>query len=194
MEVTGRPIHRLQCLIPRNVNGAGGFEYVLPLVARENEARDKREGLILSRGFLPYKYRHIGDRERIEDVSRQTFVGFVSQLEELQDHGFLEGNAYQDGRQQFTYANIDDISKTTNFLNRKQASVAVIEELHQLGDLNERHAKRYANDMDYTAVYPWAKTEAGALQLPKMPWDYKNEAKIYFATSIASLIVGASVF
>lgn len=148
----------------------------------------------MSRGFLPYKYRHIGDRERIEDVSRQTFVGFVSQLDELKEHGWLQGNAYQDGRQLYSYANLDDLSKTTNFLNRKQASVAVIEELHQLGDLNERRAQRYANDMDHKAVYPWAKTESGALQLAKMPWDYRNDSKFYFATSLASFIVGASVF
>ena len=63
-----------------------------------------------------------------------------------------------------------------------------------MGELSERNAKRRACDMDHTAVYPWAKTESGALQLAKMPWDYKNDAKVYLATSIASLIVGASVF
>lgn len=150
--------------------------------------------MLFSRGFLPYKYRHIGDRERIEDVSRRTFVGFVSQLSDLQEHGILDGNAYQDGRQKFSYANLDDISKTANFLNRKQSAVAVIEELNENGDLNERRGKRYANDMDYKQIYPWAKTEAGALQLHKMPWDYRNDAKYYFITSIASFIVGASVF
>ncbi len=39
VEVTGRPIHRLQCMIPRFVTGIDGFECVVPLVARENDDR-----------------------------------------------------------------------------------------------------------------------------------------------------------
>ena len=62
-----------------------------------------------------------------------------------------------------------------------------------MGVLNERSGKRYANDMDFAEDYPWAKTEAGALQLGKMPWDYTNTSKTYFATSLAAFIVGASV-
>ena len=148
----------------------------------------------MSFGFLPYQYKYIGNRPRIENVDRRTFLGFVSQLEDLQEHGFFDGNAYQDGRQRYSYANMEDLSKTPNFLNRKQASVAMIEQLHPIGDLNERRGKRYAHDMDYKEDYPWAKTEAGALQLSKMPWDYTNDAKIYLATSFFSFLVGASIF
>ena len=36
VEVTGRPIHRLSCMVPRIVHGGFGAEYVVPLVAREN--------------------------------------------------------------------------------------------------------------------------------------------------------------
>lgn len=34
VEVSGRPIHRLACLIPRNVCGGLGFEYVVPFVVK----------------------------------------------------------------------------------------------------------------------------------------------------------------
>lgn len=34
VEVSGRPIHRLSCMIPRRVHGGDGFESVVPLVAR----------------------------------------------------------------------------------------------------------------------------------------------------------------
>ena len=42
--------------------------------------------------------------------------------------------------------------------------------------------------------YPWAKTEAGALQLGKMPWDHRNDAQHYFMTSLFGILVGASIF
>lgn len=86
------------------------------------------------------------------------------------------------------------MSKTAGFKNHKQAKVAVVEHLCEIGDLNERRGKRYSHDCDAALDYPYYKTESGALQLPNMPWDYKNKSKLYFATSIASLIVGASVF
>jgi hypothetical protein len=39
-----------------------------------------------------------------------------------------------------------------------------------------------------------AKTEAGALQLPSMPWELRNRAKNYLGVSVISFIVGASLF
>lgn len=65
VEVTGRPIHRLQCMIPRFVSGIDGFECVVPLVARENEERTEREGILFSRGFVPYKFKDIPNRYKI---------------------------------------------------------------------------------------------------------------------------------
>ena len=38
-------------------------------------------------------------------------------------------------------------------------------------------------------LYAWEKTEVGALQLQKMPWDLKNEAKNYLAASLFSFFV-----
>lgn len=34
VEVGGRPLHRLQCLIPHIENGIDGFEYVVPLLVK----------------------------------------------------------------------------------------------------------------------------------------------------------------
>ena len=42
--------------------------------------------------------------------------------------------------------------------------------------------------------YPFYKTYSGALQLDKMPWDYKNDARNYLIGSVVSAIIGASIF
>lgn len=127
-------------------------------------------------------------------MSRQTFVGFVSQLTELQNPTLFNGNAYQEARLAYSYADLDDFARSTGFINKKQASVALIERLHENGDLNERRGQRYNNDASFTDDYPYYKTEAGALQLPEMPWDLKNSAKNYLVASVATFVVGASVF
>ena len=125
VEVTGRPIHRLSCMIPRFVHGVKAFESVVPLVTRENYD-GSREGLIIALGYYPYIYRHIGDRFRIENVLPQTFIGFVSTLDDLKDRDFLDGNAYQPGRLKYSHANLDDIGRGSELKNSKAASVAVI--------------------------------------------------------------------
>lgn len=89
---------------------------------------------------------------------------------------------------------MEDIARSSGLKNKKQAQVAVIERLYETGDVNERRAKRYSNDCDFSLTYPYYKTEAGALQSDTMPWDYKNRSKNYLAASLISLIVGASVF
>jgi len=66
--------------------------------------------------------------------------------------------------------------------------------LHELGALDERRSERRAVDCCQTYNYPYAKTEAGALQLPKMPWQYRNNAKHYLWTGVFSFMVGASIF
>jgi len=86
------------------------------------------------------------------------------------------------------------MARTAEFKNKKESSVAVVERLYETGDLNERRGKRYSHDADGALDYPYYKTEAGALQLPTMPWEHKNRAKALFASSIISFIVGASVF
>ena len=42
----------------------------------------------------------------------------------------------------------------------------------------------------HSVDYPYMKTRAGALQLPKMPWDYNKEAKAYYAAGVISTTIG----
>ena len=194
VEVTGKPVHRLQCTIPRTVAGKPGFEVIVPLVARQNKDRTEREGILFSRGYIPYFFKPIGLRYKIEDTDTQTFVGFVSTLPELKEHGILEGNAVQEARLNFSNSNIDDLARGTGLKNYKQARVAVVERLHETGRLDERHPQRYNIDADQSVDYPYYKTESGALQLPVNPWDYRNKSLWYLGTSVATFIVGASIF
>ena len=53
VEVRGRPIHSKACLVPNRVSEADGFEYVVPLVAKEDKDRKNPEGLMISKGFMP---------------------------------------------------------------------------------------------------------------------------------------------
>jgi hypothetical protein len=69
----------------------------------------------------------ISVRMRFEPNNKLKHLGFVSTLPELSSHGWTTGNAYQQNKRKFTCANLDDMAKTSGFLNQKQASVAVIE-------------------------------------------------------------------
>lgn len=53
---------------------------------------------------------------------------------------------------------MDDFVRTSVFQNKKQASVALVERLYEVGDLNERRGKRYSNDCDHALDYPYYKT------------------------------------
>lgn len=106
----------------------------------------------------------------------------------------MDGNSTAEEKRGFTNADTQDFATASGFVNHKQAGVAVIEQLHELGVLDERRSERRAVDCCLTANYPYAKTESGALQLPRMPWQYKNDAKNYLIGSVFSFIVGASIF
>ena len=145
-------------------------------------------------GFIPAKVRSPTCRHKIEKVDRQKITCFVSKLSELKNDSWFQGNAYQKGRLFYTSADLEDMGKSSELLNREQASVAVLEQLHETGIYDERSSSRFGVSCQATEEYPWAKTESGALQLAKMPWDYKNESKTYLIASLASFIVGASIF
>ena len=137
--------------------------------------------------------REPGLRYRIENAKKQTFVGFVSQLEELQNTNFLKGNSTYEGKLKFNCADCEDFAKAAGFVN-KSAGLAVVEELKEKVDLDERNYMRRELDCEATANYPYPKTESGALQLSKMPWHYRNDAKKYFWSSVGTFIIGASIF
>lgn len=113
---------------------------------------------MFSKGFMPVQFQSVGMRARIEDVSKQTFIGFVSQLSELKNKSLWSGNAYQSGRLKYTCADFEDFVKSAGFVNKKQAQVAVVEQLCETGTYNERSGNHYANDASFSEDYPWAKT------------------------------------
>ena len=126
VEVAGRPLHRDQCLVPNVVNGPDGFEYIVPLLVKENSDRSNPQGLILSKGFLPYFFKDIGTRYRIENATHQKFVGFVSRLPELVNNSFLDGNSADETKRSFSSADIQDFVKASGFVNSREAGVAVV--------------------------------------------------------------------
>ena len=145
-------------------------------------------------GWIPYQVKSPTCRSRIEKVERQKFVGFVSKLSELRNKQWFNGNAYQKGRAFYNCSDLEDMGKTSELQNREQASVAVIERLVETGIYDERSSARRGTDCHFTEPYPWAKTESGALQLDKMPWDHRNDAKHYLIGSLFGFMVGASIF
>jgi cytochrome oxidase assembly protein ShyY1 len=167
---------------------------VMPLVTREDKDHQNRHGLLFNMGWIPFTMRHPTCREKIERVDRQKFTCFVGRLEELKNNSWFQGNAYQKGRLFYTSADLQDLAKSSELLNKEQASVAVLEQLHETGNFDERSSVRFGVDAHFTEQYPWAKTESGALQLATMPWEFRNDSKHYLAASIFSFIVGASVF
>ncbi len=88
---------------------------------------------------------------------------------------------------------MQDFADSSGFVNNREASVAVVERLAEEGPLDERNLQRRNNDSQFSVRYPFFKNYAGALQLAKMPWDYKNDARNYFIGSVLSAIVGASI-
>jgi hypothetical protein len=102
----GRPIHRLSCFVPRREFDQFGYEAVMPLVTREDKNYQNRYGLLFSLGFVPSHVKDVTCRQKIENVSRQKFVGFVSRLDELKNTSWFQGNAYQAGRLFYTNADL----------------------------------------------------------------------------------------
>lgn len=170
MKVTGRPIHNRTCLVPREVYGRPGYEYVVPLVTDEAPGTGKQNGVILSKGFMQQEWANPTYRWRIENTLEQTFEGYISDLSELKGHGFLDGNATDLEKINFTHSDMKEFAEASGFENKAQASVALIERLEPGSPLDERCGTHYAHGAIYENTYPYPKTLAGALQLAKMPW------------------------
>lgn len=69
-------------------------------------------------GWVPNQVKHATCRSRIEDVSRQRFVGFVSKLSELKNKQLFNGNAYQKGRLLYNNADLEDMGKSSELENK----------------------------------------------------------------------------
>ena len=113
VEVVGRPIPRLAIQIPVKNFEIAGYEEIVPLVCREDKDHKSRQGLLFNRGWIPYQVRHPTVRPRIEDVTRQKFTCFVSQLSELNNKDWFNGNAYQPGRVKYNCADLQDMAKSS---------------------------------------------------------------------------------
>lgn len=111
-------------MVPNTSVELSGYEEVVPLVTKESD--DKQEGIMLSKGFLPSQYRDPNSRVRIEDVTQQTFVGYVSKLDELSDSSFGSGNVSKYRKHDFTHANLLDFADASEFSNKSQMAVALI--------------------------------------------------------------------
>lgn len=67
---------------------------------------------------MPEKMRHPAQRLRLEDAGEQEFLGFVSNLSELQDLAHVKGNATHPNRVLYYTADLKDFAESSEFLNR----------------------------------------------------------------------------
>lgn len=156
-----------------------GFEYVVPVVTKENADFSDQEGILVNKGFIPAEFAHVANRYKLENSLPQTFVGYVSQMAEFQEHGALEGNCPDPVRNKWTHVNLSDMAKTTGFKNQDLVKVAVLEHFNPDSVLDERDMDLRELSCDYREDYPWKRTRSGALQLSQMPWDFQRKASTY---------------
>ncbi len=111
-------MHNRACLVRREVYRRPGYEYVVPLVTKESKAGVTQYGYMFSKGFLPVEWKEPGNRMRIEDTDPQTFEGFVSRLDELSEHRFMEGNSIPQIKREFSHANMKDFAEASGLKNK----------------------------------------------------------------------------
>jgi hypothetical protein len=99
---------------------------VMPLVTREDKNYENRYGLLFNMGWIPDRFVHPSKRVRIERVDRQKFICYVGKVDECKNDSWFQGNAYHKGRLFYTNADLQDLGKSSELLNREQASVAVL--------------------------------------------------------------------
>lgn len=124
---------------------------VMPLVTREDKNYENRYGLLFNMGWIPDRFVHPSKRVRIERVDRQKFICYVGKVDELKNNSWFQGNAYHHGRLFYTNADLQDLGKSSELLNREQASVAVLERLHETGIYDERSSHRFGTDAAFTS-------------------------------------------
>ena len=122
--------------IPTRRFNTGGVWNIVPLVCREDENHEHREGLLMSMGFIGNREKHPTARLRIERVDRQKFTCFVGKLDEFRNDSVMNGNAYAPKRVKYSCSDLEDLGRSSELLNKEQASVAVLETLAETGDLD----------------------------------------------------------
>eukprot|EP01016_Furgasonia_blochmanni_P031460 TRINITY_DN324_c0_g1_i1.p2 TRINITY_DN324_c0_g1~~TRINITY_DN324_c0_g1_i1.p2 ORF type:complete len:339 (-),score=97.06 TRINITY_DN324_c0_g1_i1:203-1219(-) len=191
VRITGRPMHYRAICIPKKTDNYPGFDYILPLVTRENKDSTEQWGLLLNSGWIPHEYRWPHDRYKLESSDPQTFDGYVTLNPELQGSFlFNGGNSWDAGRNMWRHLYLPDAARTTRFKNQDKTKLALIEQCAFGSPANEKEGCHYDNDMSYRNDYPYVKTVAGALQLKTMPWQHERNQQMYLTIGLISGGIG----
>jgi len=186
VRITGRPLHNKAMLIPRLYNGYAGFDYIVPLVTKENEDGSEKEGILLNKGWIPHEYAHVGSRWRIENALPQTFDCYVSLNSELDEKNslFKGGNSFGERRSTWSHLYLPDMAEHSGFKNTKTVQMALLEAINHDSILDERLPKHFSVDLIGGEDHPYKKTLAGALQLKHMPWDLRAEQNTWLSLGV----------
>lgn len=190
VKISGRPIHSKAKLVPRIKYGHRGYDYIVPLVTDEQEDGSQRKGILLNMGWMPRQWKQIGSRLKIEDASLQTFIAYVSLNSELEHTWGSTGNAPVLARNKWNTVDIELMAENSEFVNVKEAKVALLERVNLDTPLDEHIMEHYDHDATYTQDYPYKKTQAGALQLATMPWVHNRNKFFYESLALVSLLGG----
>jgi len=187
IRITGRPLHNKAMLIPRRHEGYRGFDYIVPLVTKENEDGSVQEGILLNKGWIPHEYAHVGARHRIENARPQTFDCYLSLQSELDEKGslFKEGNSPARDRNKWNHVFLPDMAKASGFKNVDSVKLALLERVNLKTLNDERNPKHFEYSLAMMEDYPFEKTKAGALQLRHMPWDLQAHQNAYSALELS---------
>ncbi|CAD8142043.1 unnamed protein product [Paramecium octaurelia] len=190
VRVTGRPLHYLQMMVPRTEFQKPGYECVVPFVTKENADQTVQEGLLVSLGFVPYEYKEVPDRHKLEDSSVQSFDCFLSQLPELQDNSF--GNVANRRNSEWTYADLQLMGQFTGFKNADKIGKVVLERANFNTPLDERNMRTYDLDADHHLDYPYLKSNSGILYHKNhMPWDWQRAKQQALGSTVLFGALGA---
>lgn len=195
VRITGRPLHNKAMLVPRTVANYKGFDYILPLVTKENEDGSVQEGILLNKGWIPHEYEHIGARWRIENSLPQTFDCYVSLNSELDEKNefFKDGNAPNKRFNRWSHVYLPDMAKASGFKNADGVKLALLERVNHQTVLDERDPKHFQINLIGSEDYPFEKTRAGALQLRHMPWELKAKQGDYFVAGLLSTALAVAL-
>lgn len=162
----GRPIFRHSMYIPKRVHNYEGYDWVVPVVTKEDENLDNRSGLLVNRGWLPGEYKNPDERLHYEDsFSQFEYVGVVNRGEDLDRRVFFKkGNAFDEQRFDFNNLSFRDMGKATGFLNSKGVKAGLVELVDmETTKIDETDPHFYDRDMSGTKSYPYKRTYSGIL-------------------------------
>jgi surfeit locus 1 family protein len=191
VKVNGRQVHRKTMFIPRDLHNYDGYDYIVPVVTKENATFDEQIGVLVNKGFMPHEYKDLGNRWRLENASQTyDFVGMVTRGEDLDKSAFFKkGNAWDEQRFIFNNFFLPDMARATGFKNKSGVEQAVIEVLDlNETELDEKNPNHYNKNMSGTTTFPFPKTLAGALQPPVSNNDLLKRQVGYVALAALAIL------